>query len=142
MTERGEQNWYPISRIGWFTDHIREGIDVIRGQIDLFAPALDEPYRLDDDTVNHCIRVYENQREDLVLFRNQADRWQRELGTTEQRTAVNTYVAAIDELEKLTGDVLMMCATLSEQTIEKLMAKSDEEAGREALMRLVRDGRI
>ncbi|WP_433635512.1 hypothetical protein [Nocardia sp. CA-120079] len=69
MSERGEQNWYPISRIGWFTDHIREGIDdLTRGQIELFRPALAEPYRLDDDTVNRAIRVYENQRDDLILF--------------------------------------------------------------------------
>ncbi len=32
--------------------------------------------------------------------------------------------------------------TLSQQTIEKLMAKFDAEAGLEALMRLARDGRI
>jgi hypothetical protein len=50
VTERGEQNWYPLSRIGWFTDHIREGIEVTRGRIDLFAPALADPYRLDGAT--------------------------------------------------------------------------------------------
>ncbi|WP_227999979.1 hypothetical protein [Nocardia australiensis] len=51
-------------------------------------------------------------------------------------------MAALDELDRLTADVLGMRATLSQQTIEKLMAESDEEAGLEALMRLTRGGRL
>jgi hypothetical protein len=27
-----EQNWYPISRLGWFTGHIREGVEATRRQ--------------------------------------------------------------------------------------------------------------
>lgn len=142
MTERGEQNWYPISRIGYFTDLVQEGIDVTRGQIELFTPALDEPYRLDDATVNRAIEVYEHQRADQVLFRNQADRWASEAGTAAEKAALATYVATLDELDRLTADVLGMCTTLSGQTIEKLMAKSDTEVGLEALMRLARDGRV
>ncbi|WP_433635517.1 hypothetical protein [Nocardia sp. CA-120079] len=76
------------------------------------------------------------------MFGNQADRWQREASTAEQRAAVDTYVAAIVELSTLTAEILTMCGTLSQQTIEKLMAASDEEVGLDALMRLVRDGRI
>ena len=30
-----EQNWYPISKLGWFTGHIREGITVTRRQLEL-----------------------------------------------------------------------------------------------------------
>jgi hypothetical protein len=25
-----EQNWYPISKLGWFTGHIREGVEATR----------------------------------------------------------------------------------------------------------------
>lgn len=141
MDGRGEQNWYPISRVGWFTDHVREGIDVTRGQIDLFAPALEQPYRLDDATVNRAARAYENQRDDLVLFRNQADRWTQEAVDAGERAAVDTYIAAVDELERLTGEVLGICATLADRTIEKLLAKSDIEVGLEALQGLVPDDR-
>jgi hypothetical protein len=135
-----EQNWYPTSKIGYFTDLVREGIDVTRGQIELFTPAMAQPYRLDDATVNRATRVYENQHADQVLFRNQADRWADEAATAAEKAALTTYVAALDELDRLTDDVLRMCATLSQQTIEKLLAKTDAEAGLEALMRLVGDG--
>ncbi|MFI1461952.1 hypothetical protein [Nocardia carnea] len=42
-------------------------------------------------------------------------------------------MAALDELDRLTEEVLVMCATLAGQTIEKLMGKSDLEVGLEAL---------
>ena len=39
----GEQNWYPIDMVGWFTEHVREGVEVTAGQLGLLAPALAEP---------------------------------------------------------------------------------------------------
>ncbi|WP_227999980.1 hypothetical protein [Nocardia australiensis] len=54
---------------------VHEGIDVTRGQLELFTPALAEPYRLGDATVNRAIEVYQNQRADQALFRSQAARW-------------------------------------------------------------------
>ena len=70
-----EQNWYPISKVGWFTRHIREGIEVTAGQLDLVQPALAQPYRLDYATVARISRVHQDQADDLVLCQNQADKW-------------------------------------------------------------------
>ncbi|MGO4648081.1 hypothetical protein AB4305_24420 [Nocardia sp. 2YAB30] len=75
MNGLGEQNWYPTSKLGYFTDIVREGISITVGQIELFAPAGAEPYRLDDARVDHAMRAYENQREQQVLFHNQTDHW-------------------------------------------------------------------
>jgi hypothetical protein len=70
-----EQNWYPISKLGWFTGHIREGVEATRRQLELLQPALARPYLLDDATVARIIRVHRDQAADLDLFQNQADRW-------------------------------------------------------------------
>jgi hypothetical protein len=56
-----EQNWYPIGKVGWFTQHIREGIEVTAEQLGLLQPALAQPYRLDDATVARIIRVHRDQ---------------------------------------------------------------------------------
>jgi hypothetical protein len=40
-----EQNWYPTGEVGWFTQHIREGIEVTAEQLRLLQPALAQPYR-------------------------------------------------------------------------------------------------
>ncbi len=100
VSER-EQNWYSIGEVGWFTGHVREGVEVTTGQLDLLRRALAEPYRLDDATVSRIIRVHEDQAADVALFRNQADRWNAMPGLdAAQRAAVAEYEAAIGELRR------------------------------------------
>ena len=87
-----EQNWYPISALGWFTSHIREGIAVTRHQLELLQPARARPYLLDDDTVTRIIRVHHDQAADLDLFQNQAGKWKADPGlTSAQRAGVTAY---------------------------------------------------
>ena len=38
--EEREQNWYPVSQVGWLTAHIQEGIAVTGHQLELLQPAL------------------------------------------------------------------------------------------------------
>ena len=65
--EEREQNWYPVSQVGWFTAHIREGIAVTGHQLELLQPALARPVRLDDAAVARIIRVHQEQAGDLRL---------------------------------------------------------------------------
>jgi hypothetical protein len=131
-----EQNWYPVSKAGWFTRHIREGIEVTAGQLALLQPALAQPHRLDDATVAQIIRVHQDQAGDLTLFQNQAGRWHAEPGLTPaQRAAVQEYEAAIGELRQLDAEVLAAAERLKPVTIEALLARSDMEVGIEALLR-------
>jgi len=134
VSER-EQNWYPIGEVGWFTGHVREGVEVTTGQLDLLRRALAEPYRLDDATVSRIIRVHEDQAADVALFRNQADRWNAMPGLdAAQRAAVAEYEAAIGELRRVNAEVLAAATRLEPVTIEALLAKSDLQVGIEAVL--------
>jgi hypothetical protein len=117
-----EQNWCPIGKAGWFTQRIREGIEVTAGQLGLLQPALAQPGRLDDATVAPIIRVHQDQAGDLMLFQNQAGRWNAEPGLTPaQRAAVREYEAAIGELRRLNAEVLAAAGLLKPVTIEALL---------------------
>lgn len=106
------------------------------GQLGLLAPALAEPYRLDDATVARIVRVHFDQAADLVLFQNQADRWNAMPGLdAAQRAAVAEYEAVIDELARLNAEVLAAAERLKPVTIEALLVKSDLEVGIEAVVR-------
>ena len=136
MSGEREQVWYPIGKVGWFTQHIREGIEVTAGQLALLQPALAQPGHLDDATVARIIRVHQDQADDLTLFQNQAGRWNAEPGlTAAQRAAVQGYDAAIGELRRLNAEVLAAAGQLKPVTIEALLARSDLEVGIEALLR-------
>ena len=131
-----EQNWYPISKLGWFTSHIREGVAVTRRQLELLQPARVRPYLLDDATVARIIQVHRDQAGDLALFQNQAGRWKAGPGLTAgQRTEVAAYEKLIAELRELNSEVLAVAAELSHGTIETVLAKSDLQLGAEALLR-------
>ena len=52
-----------------------------------------------------------------------------------QRAAVQEYEAAIGELRRLNAEVLAAAEQLKPVTIEALLARSDLEAGIEALLR-------
>jgi hypothetical protein len=57
--------------------------------------------------VTRIIQVHQDQAEDLVLFQNQADRWNASPGLTPaQRAADREYEAAIGELGRLNAEVL------------------------------------
>ena len=136
-TEPGrEQNWYPISKLGWFTSHIREGVEATRRQLELLQPARARPYLLDDATVARIVQVHHDQAEDLTLFQSQADRWKTDPGlTTTQRADLAVYETLIAQLRQVNAEVLAVADELSRGTIDTVLAKSDLELGIEALMR-------
>jgi hypothetical protein len=115
--EEREQNWYPVSQVGWFTAHIREGIAVTGHQLELLQPAPARPGRLDDATVARIIRVHQDQAGDLVYFQNQADKWKGlpDL-TAAQRAAVAGYEAALAQLRQVNSDVLAAADQLTRTT--------------------------
>jgi len=129
-----EQNWYPVSKAGWFTEHVREGIEVTRHQLELLQPARERPYLLDDATVARIIRVHEDQADDLVPFQNQADRWKAAALPAAQQAAVAEYEVALAQLRELNAQVLAAAAELAGGTIEATLAKTDLELGIEALI--------
>jgi len=120
-----EQNWYPVSKLGWFTGHIREGITVTHRQLELLQPARSQPYLLGDATVAPIIGVHHDQAGDLDLFQDQADRWKASPDLTEaQRAGIAAYEALIAQLRQVNSEVLAAAAGLADGTIEAVLAKS------------------
>jgi hypothetical protein len=91
---------------------------------------------LDDDTVNEVIRVYTTQQQDLALFDEQLKRWSEGRLTPKQRHEVERLTGQMETLHAAIADILAIANELSQGTIEKQMAKSDEQLGLEFLMRM------
>ena len=129
-----EQNWYPVSKLGWFTGHILEGVEATCRQLELLQPARARPYVPDDATVARIIRVHRDQAGDLTLFQNQAGRRKTDPGLTDaQRPGIAAHETLIAQLRQVNSDVLAVAAGLSRGTIETVLAKSDLQLGVEAL---------
>jgi hypothetical protein len=80
------------------------------------------------------IRVHRDQAADLILFQDQADRWEgRPWPDRGPADAVAGSEAAIGQLRQLSSEVLAVAEELSHGTIETVLAKSDLELGIETL---------
>jgi hypothetical protein len=99
--------------------------------------AQSKPWVLDDYTVKRVIEVYTTQQNDLALFDEQIRRWKAGQLTPQQRREVERLAGQMQKLHKTIADILAIAAELSKDTIEKQMAKSDEQLGFEQIMRIL-----
>jgi hypothetical protein len=95
-----------------------------------------KPWVLDDYTVNEVIRVYTTQQQDLALFDEQLKRWSGGRLTHKQRQEVERLAGQMQTLHQVIADILALAYELSRGTIEKQLARSDQQLGLEFLMRM------
>ena len=96
----------------------------------------DQPYVLDDATVQRSIKLHTEQRDFLWVFAEQLTRWRHERPTDVQRRELDRLEGQLGRLRKVLSDILELAEELKHGTIERVLAKSDLELGLEALLRM------
>src|SRR6266496_1448499 len=133
-----QPQWQPISMLPTLAAHIDGMLEADVEQYETLKLARGKPHVLDDFTVSRVIQVFTKQQKDLPLFDEQLKRWQVLKLTTEQRAEVERLVKQMARLHEVHDQVLALARELSQGTIEKVMAKSDEQLGLEFLMSMMR----
>lgn len=131
-----QPDWKSISWLPTMTEHLQGMLQASREQLDLLGPALAEPYRLDDATVERMQRAFQTQLDDLWLWQEQARRWRRgEHGalTEDQKAGVDAMARLVEQIREVDTRVLAAAEQISHVTLDKLMAKPDAQVGLEAL---------
>jgi hypothetical protein len=129
--------WRPISFLPSLAQHIDGILEVDEEQYTNLSQAKDKPHVLDDYTVNHIIEVFTAAKQDLPLFDEQLRRWGAEQKITNaQCQEIIRLKGKMQKLHEVVNQVLQLTNELAKGTIEKVMAKSDEELGLEYLARL------
>src|SRR6266536_6388680 len=135
--QTAQPHFQPISMLPTLAMHIDGMLGVDEEQYHNLLQARPKPYVLDDFTVNRVKEVFTKQQKDLPLFDEQLSRWQVLTLTTEQRAEVERLVKQMARLHEVHDQVLALARELSQGTIEKVMAKSDEQLGLEFLMKMM-----
>jgi len=128
--------WQPITMLPTLARNIDGMVESDVEQYQNLLQARGKPHVLDDFTVNRVKQVFGKQREDFHLFEEQLQRWGSEELTETQRTEVTRLVEQMKKLRENNTKVLELADELGKGTIEKIMAKSDEELGLEYLMKM------
>jgi hypothetical protein len=137
MPQPQQPQWQPISMLQTITRHIDGMLQEAERQQDHVRQAQRKPWVLDDYTVKRVMEVFTVQKNNLWLFDTQIECWQAGTLTDEQRKEVERLVGQMHKLRAAIVDILAMAAELSKGTIEKQMAKSDEQLGLEYLMSML-----
>jgi signal transduction histidine kinase len=96
----------------------------------------DQPYVLDDATVERSLKLHTEQRDFLGVFAEQLARWRNERPTSAQRRELDRLDGQLERLRAVLTDILELAEELQQGTIERVLAKSDLELGIEALLRM------
>jgi len=136
--QQKQPQWQPMSMLPTIATHIDGMLEADVEQYETLSEARGKPHVLDNYTVNRVKQAFTTQRNDFWLFEEQLSRWQSGQLADEQRAEVTRLVEQMRRLRENNTRVLELANELSKGTIEKVMAKSDEQLGLEFLMGMMR----
>ncbi len=125
----------PITQLSLIARHIDGMVRSANKQYGTLLEARPKPYVLDEYTVGRVIDVFTTQQNDVWLFDEQLRRWKAGTLTDKQRGEVERPVEQMAKLRQVIDSILNLADELKEGTIEKQLAKSDEQLGLEFLLR-------
>src|SRR5436305_1141701 len=134
MSQQQRPQWQPIGMLPKLAHHIDGMLEADREQYQALLEAKPKPHVLDDYTVDRVIAVFTTQAEDFGLFEEQLRRWNAGPMSSEQRKEVTRLVEQMRLLRENNEAVLQLARELQQGTIEKQLAKSDEQLGFEQIM--------
>ncbi len=127
-------NWQPISMLPVIANLIDSGIVDTEQQLATLLEAEGKPYAFDDYTVQRVVKVYTEQKEFLSIYTLQLDKWKLSNSSASQKQEIDRLEKQLAKFRELNTKVLDLAGKLEGQTIETLLAKSDEEIGLETLL--------
>ena len=139
MTFQETPNWQPITMLPLMASMIDEMLQDAQEQYKNLGEVRLKPWVLDDYTVNRVMKVYTEQRDDILgLYEEQWRRWEGLSLTATQRAKIGRVRGQLESLRAVLTDILELAEDLRKGTIERQLAKDDTEVGLEALLRHLR----
>ncbi|WP_305927768.1 hypothetical protein [Bacillus mycoides] len=134
MTKTPEPNWQPISALSLIADMIDGQLEEAKEQYTTLLETQHKPHVLDEYTVYRVIQVYTDQLEFVPIYIKQLEKWQIEAGlTSNQQKEIKRLQEQVKQCKQVLTDILDLANKLKEETIEKVMSKSDLALGIQSL---------
>ncbi|PEE32527.1 hypothetical protein [Bacillus cereus] len=134
MTKTPEPNWQPISALSMIANMIDGQLEESQEQYTTLLETQQKPHVLDEYKVHRVIQVYTDQLEFLPIYIKQLEKWQTEVSLTlTQQNEIKRLQEQVTQWKQVLTDILNLASKLKEETIEKVMSKSDLELGIQSL---------
>ncbi|HDR5353184.1 TPA: hypothetical protein QCS32_004941 [Bacillus thuringiensis] len=134
MIKAPEPNWQPISALPLIADMIDGQLEEAKEQYTTLLETQQKPYALDEYTVHRVIQVYTDQLEFVPIYIKQLKKWKVEAGlTSTQQKEIKRLQEQVRQWQQVLINILDLANKLKEETIEKVISKSDLELGIQSL---------
>lgn len=127
-------NWQPISRMPLVASMIDGALSDTADHLQTLTKARAQPHVLDDATIDRVERVHREQLEFVDIYAKQLRRWRDQGPSTAQRRELDGLEEKNRQLRQVTTEVLALAIELRKGTIDRILAMSDLELGRLALL--------
>jgi hypothetical protein len=114
-------NWQPINNLPTITFIIDGTLHDTKRHYELLLKAKEDPYILDDYTVDRVFSAYTTQRDDISIYDEQLSRWKKEQLDSDQSQEVERLTKQNEELRNVNQRVLSLVVELRKETIDRIM---------------------
>jgi hypothetical protein len=129
MSNKPEPNWQPISNLPMIAGMIDGQITEVNNQYANLLKARENPYILDNYTIERVIKVFKEQQEFIWIYEKQLSRWGVEKLSISQKNEITRLQGQVEKWNIGLTDILALAEELKSGTIEKMVAKSDLKLG-------------
>lgn len=136
MADNPTPHWQPLTALPLIASLIDGELADGQEHYATLLSVRDQPYVLDDATVERSIKLHTEQRDFLGVFAEQLARWRNEQPTDAQRRELDRLEGQLERLRSVLSAILALAEELQQGTIERVLAKSDLELGIGALLRM------
>ncbi len=129
MKGQQQPQWRHISDLSVSTELLDGMLESAVEQLATLQECEHRPSVLDDHTLNRCIVLHTEQRDDHWLYEQQFARWKRGALSDSQAREVNRLIDQSIKLKAINEKILVLAEKIAPYTIDKIMAMDDYEIG-------------
>ena len=127
MTNKQQPTWLPLDKLPLFTDMVAGMLQDTEKMFPLFMQAKEQPWVLDDATVERSIRLYTERLAILSDYEEQIARWRKGTLTAWQKRAIDKLANQTAQTKKEVTQLLVIANEIKKNTIDQILARDDVE---------------
>lgn len=124
----------PITFLPTFAEIFPALVKITQDEYEELLEAQLQPYLLDDQLIEYLLKFYQSEQKEEFLWEKQLELWQELKLTAEQQRKIRILREQVEQLSDLNQKILRLVESLSPYTLNKLLAKDENEFGLKLLL--------
>ena len=125
MATKRQPHWLSLDKLPLFTHLVTGMLQDTEKLLPLFHQAKEQPWGLDDATVNRTIKLYTERLDILADNQEQIERWRNGTLTTQQKQAIDKLANQTAQTKKAVTQLLAIAEEIKKNTIDRILRRDE-----------------